>query len=162
MATYLMTGLLFATAVLASTPLSTRMGLTPRLVIDNLISHVESIQTATTTTAASDGGRALFVTYCASCHGADARGNGPVADVLRSRPPSLTEFAVRNGGVFPAERVQRIIDGRDQSIRAHGSFEMPVWGDAFRRRNGMSEEAVRAQIDSIVRFLSTIQERLAQ
>ena len=44
---------------------------------------------------------------------------------------SLASFAVRNGGVFPSERVRRIIDGRD--VAAHGNFEMPVWGDAFKR-----------------------------
>lgn len=112
-------------------------------------------------TGQPDGDRASFLTYCASCHGADGRGGGPVAEELRSRPPSLTQFAVRNGGVFPAERIQRIIDGRDQSIRAHGSFEMPVWGDAFRRRDGINEDAVRRRIESIVRFLREIQERRA-
>ena len=73
-------------------------------------------------------------------------------------PPSLTSFAVRNGGVFPSERVRRIIDGRD--VAAHGSFEMPVWGDAFKRtREGLSEAASAARIDAIVRYLDSIQER---
>src|SRR5262245_34817487 len=123
-----------------------------RMRIENLVSYVESIQ---------ETGRGLFITNCASCHGSDGRGGGPVADSLRSRPPSLTEFAVRNHGVFPAERLHRIIDGKDQSVRAHGSFEMPVWGDAFRKREGLTDEAVRARINAIVRFLSSIQERLA-
>jgi mono/diheme cytochrome c family protein len=123
-----------------------------RLRIDNLVSHLESIQ---------ETGRGLFLTNCASCHGADGRGAGPVTDSLRVRPPSLTEFAVRNHGVFPEERLHRIIDGKDQTVRAHGSFEMPVWGDAFRKREGLSDDAVRARIEAIVRYLSTIQERQA-
>jgi len=123
-----------------------------RVRIDNLVSYLESIQ---------ENGRALFLTYCASCHGADARGGGPVADLLRARPPSLTQFAVRNHGVFPAERLHRIIGAEDGSLRAHGSFEMPVWGDAFRTREGLNDEAVRGRIEAIVHFLSTIQERLA-
>ena len=130
-----------------------------RIRIDNLVSYLESMQTKGT--PQSDDGRALFFTYCASCHGADAHGGGPLADVLRTQPSSLTKFAVKNGGVFPAERVHRIIEGKDQSVRAHGSFEMPVWGDAFRKREGLSDEGVRARIDAIVRYLSTIQERLA-
>jgi mono/diheme cytochrome c family protein len=117
--------------------------------------------TAFAQTPQPDHGRALFFTYCASCHGADARGVGPLADVLRSQPPSLTEFAIRNHGVFPAERLQRIIDGKDQSVRAHGSFEMPVWGDAFRQREGLTVEGVRARIEAIVRYLAGIQERRA-
>jgi mono/diheme cytochrome c family protein len=129
-----------------------------RIRIDNLVSYLESMQTKQTP---QPDGQALFFTYCASCHGADARGGGPLADMLRTRPSNLTQFAVKNGGVFPAERLYRIIDGKDQSVRGHGSFEMPVWGDAFRQREGLSDERVRARIEAIVRFLSTIQERLA-
>lgn len=117
--------------------------------------------TAFAQTPPADNGRALFFTYCTSCHGADARGGGPLADLLRSRPSNLTEYAVRNRGIFPAERLQRIIEGKDQSVRSHGSFEMPVWGDAFRKREGLNEEGVRARIEAIVRYLSSIQERRA-
>jgi mono/diheme cytochrome c family protein len=124
-----------------------------RMRIDNLVSYLESIQ--------QEDGRALFLNYCASCHGADARGGGPAADSLRARPPSLTQFAVRNQGVFPAERLHRIISVEDGGLRAHGSFEMPVWGDAFRKREGLSDEAARARIEAIVRYLGLIQERRA-
>jgi len=108
-----------------------------------------------------DSGRALFVTYCASCHGTDAQGSGPAADALRARPPNLTQYALKNHGVFPAERLHRLVDGRDQSVRAHGSMEMPVWGDAFRKRDGLNDEAARARIDAIVLYLGLIQERMA-
>ena len=124
--------------------------------IDNLVNYLETIQARPSPTRES--GATLFRTYCASCHGTDARGAGPMSTQLRRLPPSLTSFAVRNGGVFPGERVRRIIDGRD--IPAHGTLEMPVWGDAFRRtREGLSEEAAAARIDAIVRYLESIQER---
>ena len=127
-----------------------------RVRIDNLVAYIETLQA--TPIRASESGAALFRTYCASCHGADARGAGPMADQLRRLPPSLTSFAVRNGGVFPSERLKRIIDGRD--VPAHGNSEMPVWGDAFRRtREGLSGDAATARIDAIVRYLETIQER---
>lgn len=126
-----------------------------RVRIENLVSYLESIQTT------SDAGSALFTTYCATCHGVDARGGGPVADMLKARPPSLTQFAVRNNGVFPVERVFRIIEGQDPSVRSHGSMEMPVWGDAFRKREGLSDEAVRGRIEAIVRYLGMIQDRRA-
>jgi hypothetical protein len=73
-------------------------------------------------------------------------------------PPDLTKFTERNGGMFPAERVRRIIEGR--GVPSHGDREMPVWGDVFRipREGGaMSPEAAR--IDAIVRYLQAIQER---
>jgi len=127
-----------------------------RVRIDNLVSYLETVQAAPGRPAES--GAALFRTYCASCHGTDGRGAGPMADHLRRVPPNLTSFAVRNGGVFPGERVRRIIDGRE--VRGHGSFEMPVWGDAFRRtREGLTEEAAAARIEAIVKHLEAIQER---
>lgn len=124
--------------------------------IANLVSYIESIQAPST--AANDTGSQLFRTYCASCHGTTGRGNGPLADQLRRMPPDLTQFTRRNGGMFPSERVYRIIDGRD--VPTHGDREMPVWGDAFRAvSGGSSAAAVKARIDAIVRYLEGIQER---
>ena len=104
-------------------------------------------------------GRLLFVKYCASCHGTSAHGDGPVAEVLRVKPGDLTQFATRNGGVFPVERTRRMIDGRDVGARAHGNLEMPVWGDAFQIREGLTENAARARIEAIVFYLGSIQQR---
>jgi hypothetical protein len=75
---------------------------------------------------------------------------------LRRQPPNLTTFAVRNGGVFPAERVRQVIDG--SGIAAHGDRDMPVWGAVFKRSSG-GDEAGR--IDAIVRFLEGLQQRPA-
>jgi hypothetical protein len=73
-------------------------------------------------------------------------------------PPDLMTFTTRNGGVFPSERVYRIIDGRD--VPSHGSTEMPVWGDAFKTtRDGSSAASIKARIDAIVAYLAAIQER---
>jgi mono/diheme cytochrome c family protein len=108
--------------------------------------------------APAPDGRDLFVAHCASCHGATGRGDGPVAESLRARPADLTQFAIRNGGVFPTARLQRIVDGRD--VVAHGTREMPVWGTAFKRtKESLDDPAVRARIDAIVRFLESLQER---
>jgi mono/diheme cytochrome c family protein len=127
-----------------------------RVRIENLVNYLETVQARPG--QSSESGVALFRTYCASCHGADARGAGPMTAQLRRMPPSLTSFALRNGGLFPGERVRRIIDGRD--VPAHGSYEMPVWGDAFRRtREGLSDQAVTARIEAIVKYLEAIQER---
>ena len=109
---------------------------------------------------ANDAGARLFRTYCAACHGTAGRGNGPMAEQLRTAPPDLTRFAARNGGVFPSERLRQIIDGR--GVGAHGIREMPVWGDAFRSGpEGLSPEAAQARIDAIIRHLQAIQERTA-
>ena len=107
--------------------------------------------------AVVQGGRMLFATYCASCHGIGGRGNGPAAEELRRRPADLTQFAKRNGGVFNGVRIHTIVDGR--AVKAHGTMEMPVWGDAFKWREGLPEEGIKVRIDALVRYLESIQER---
>lgn len=105
-------------------------------------------------------GRTLFTTYCASCHGVDASGNGPAARSMRRMPPDLTRLAAANGGNFPLERVKRIVDGRE--VEAHGDRNMPVWGDAFKAMlGGLREDTVRARIAAIIDYLSSIQKRQA-
>jgi mono/diheme cytochrome c family protein len=134
-----------------------------------LLDHVESLQekdgapvamppASSAARLSAPDGRALFLEHCASCHGASARGDGPVASSLRNFPGDLTQFAKRNGGVFPSARVHRIIEGRD--VGAHGSGEMPVWGHVFRRPpSGTSDGSPAERIDAIVRYLESIQER---
>lgn len=76
-----------------------------------------------------DQGRALFQTHCATCHGADAKGQGPLAGALLLQPPDLTGLSSRHAGVFPLERVLKRIDGTDPLV-SHGS-PMPVYGPYF-------------------------------
>lgn len=74
-------------------------------------------------------GEGLFAAYCATCHGADASGSGPMAELIAIKTPDLTGLAARNGGVFPAAAVAGQIDGRDP-LQAHGG-DMPVFGRFF-------------------------------
>jgi mono/diheme cytochrome c family protein len=101
-------------------------------------------------------GRRDFLASCASCHGTDGSGNGPVAAALRQRPADLTGIALANNGVFPSARVRRVIDGRD--VAAHGTPDMPVWGSVFRG----GEQAVRARIDALVAYVESIQRKRGQ
>lgn len=74
-------------------------------------------------------GEGVFQTFCAACHGADAKGNGPMTEVLTLIPPDLTQLSASNGGIFPVFDVLRQIDGRDPML-AHGG-EMPLFGQLF-------------------------------
>lgn len=74
-------------------------------------------------------GQLLYQTHCATCHGVDATGNGPMAGALVLQPPDLTALAAGNEGVFPTTRVAMRIDGRDPLV-SHGS-PMPVYGPFF-------------------------------
>jgi universal stress protein A len=106
-------------------------------------------------------GAEVFRTYCASCHGTTARGDGPLANAMSRKPANLTEIAKRNGGQFPPDLVFRTIDGR-QPVRGHGGPDMPVWGDAFARsREAGDADRVKAVINSLVVYLESIQLRAA-
>jgi mono/diheme cytochrome c family protein len=133
---------------------------TPPLVPDSLIARsvgsVEPLQIAAA--APRRSGAQLFRTYCASCHGLNAHGDGALAERLRHAPPDLTAYSKRNNGVFPSERVYRIIDGRE--VPSHGDRDMPVWGDAFRSEpDGLTADEVKARIEAIVGYLRDIQRR---
>jgi mono/diheme cytochrome c family protein len=111
--------------------------------------------------AAAVVGASTFRTYCASCHGVTARGDGPLADRLRFAPPDLTLIAARSGGKFPFDKVARIIDGR-QPLKGHGGPDMPVWGDAFKNpQAGFDEAAVKRRIDELAHYLASLQEGAA-
>lgn len=64
-------------------------------------------------------GRDLFEFYCASCHGRDGRGGGPVVPALRVVPPDLTTIATRNGGTFPEARVESFVIGNKLNRHPH-------------------------------------------
>jgi mono/diheme cytochrome c family protein len=77
-----------------------------------------------------DIGKSEFQSSCASCHGADAKGKGPVSDQLKIPPPDLTMLAKNNNGVFPTNALYETIYGL-KTILAHGTREMPIWGERF-------------------------------
>jgi mono/diheme cytochrome c family protein len=105
----------------------------------------------------SVSGASTFRTYCASCHGAAGKGDGPFADNLRFHPPDLTLIAGRHGGNYPAEEVHRIVDGR-KPLRGHGGPDMPIWGDAFRSaETGYDDLAAKEKIGSVVEYVRTLQ-----
>ncbi len=76
-----------------------------------------------------EAGRALFERHCATCHGLDGQGTGPMAPALLIQPTDLTALTEDADGSFPLLRVVMRIDGRDPLV-SHGS-PMPVYGDFF-------------------------------
>ncbi len=114
-------------------------------------------QASPTGQPAQFAGSDLFRNYCATCHGAGAKGDGPLAEMLKKRPADLTLFARANKGTYPAELVGKIIDGR-QPVPGHGGKDMPIWGDAFKESGGGSDEAaIKARVEALVRHLESLQ-----
>lgn len=101
-------------------------------------------------------GRAFYIQFCGACHGKEGKGDGPTGTVLRVPPPDLTRIAARRGGRFPEEELRAFIDGR-QALAAHGSRDMPVWGEVLRGGAEDAEGAARSRIALIVAYLRTIQ-----
>jgi mono/diheme cytochrome c family protein len=104
-------------------------------------------------------GRQIYERSCSSCHGLDARGNGPVAEFLAVPVPDLTRIAARRGGIFPQAAIFRIVDGQS-ALSPHGTRHMPVWGYEFFGSEGDDEEAHAAavrNIDALVEYLRVIQ-----
>ena len=111
----------------------------------------------------SQWAKADYMNYCASCHGAEGAGNGPMKDQLKGVPSDLTVLAKNNGGNFPYVKVYRTIDGtwEQGNILAHGSNEMPIWGDVFRRK-APTEHAymeTKGRIMAIIQYLDSLQKK---
>jgi mono/diheme cytochrome c family protein len=103
-------------------------------------------------------GQVLYKAYCASCHGMDARGGGPMANSLKVPPANLTRISIRNGGTFPLKRIERIISGEEQLPVGHGTREMPVWGPFFSRVDNDLDLGLM-RIDALARYLEKIQRK---
>jgi|SRR5208282_4814957 len=123
-----------------------------------------------------DHGKFEYQDGCASCHGIDGKGAGPVSSQLKVLPADLTVLAKKNGGVFPLNSVYQTIDGR-KIIAAHGTREMPIWGDRYSpdaigelnvwprlnpsdiRPSIDPETIVRLRILAVIDYLNRIQEK---
>lgn len=101
-------------------------------------------------------GEKIFVRYCASCHGVDGTGNGPVAPALKPPPTDLTTIAKRNHGKYPAGFVGASLKfGRN--LAAHGSQDMPVWGSRFRLIDPKADPTGQRHIDDVVAYIESLQ-----
>ena len=103
-------------------------------------------------------GADTFATHCASCHGPQGEGDGPVAATMRGTVPNLRSLTERHGGQFPTEAVASYIDGRNMPA-AHGDRYMPVWGSVFATTEQLIEGAENPEqrIDSVIDFLLQLQ-----
>jgi len=106
-------------------------------------------------------GKQDFMNHCAPCHGNDGKGNGPELKVLPDIHPSdLTNITLKNGGVFPREKVADMVDGR-KAIPSHKRFDMPFWGVNFQQEGKEftpeSEAKAKARIDALVNYVESIQ-----
>ena len=138
------------------------LGAVPALATSDVEAGLKAAATDAELAAAKDD----FLTYCSGCHGDDARGRGPIAIELKTKPADLTRISERNGGSFDREAVYRRIEGLDMPL-SHGTAEMPIWGAWFVHQavgeGVLLEDAKTAakqatqRINNLVKYLETLQ-----
>jgi len=104
-----------------------------------------------------DNGAQMFKEYCASCHGADGKGNGPAVEFLKTPPPDLRMMTQRHNGKYPFHRVESILTF-GPGTHAHGSLDMPTWGQLFRSLDQTNEMLVSGRIYTLNKFIESMQE----
>jgi mono/diheme cytochrome c family protein len=104
----------------------------------------------------SNSGQEMYHSYCAVCHGTDAKGNGPAASALKTVPTDLTTLAQKNGGKYPAAHVAAVIRGQ-ALMPSHGTADMPIWGPLFSSISQGHEAQVQQRIANLVSYLESQQ-----
>jgi mono/diheme cytochrome c family protein len=105
---------------------------------------------------AAGRGEIVFSRFCATCHGTQGDGKGPLSGELRTSVPDLRLLAARNSGNFPFEKVLKSIDGR-QRIGAHGPSDMPAWGDALKNTDGRGDGTVEQAVANLAHYVWSLQ-----
>jgi mono/diheme cytochrome c family protein len=101
-------------------------------------------------------GEAMYVQYCASCHGVDAKGKGPAAIAMKTPPPDLTELSKHNDGQFPDGYVGAVVKF-GKSLASHGSEEMPVWGARFKTIDPKQDPTGQQHVDDLIAYIKILQ-----
>ena len=101
-------------------------------------------------------GSEMYKTYCAVCHGQDGKGNGPAAPALKTPPTDLTQLTKNDGGKFPEMKVVSTIRGQS-NLPAHGTQEMPVWGQLFWRMSHGHEGEVQQRTANLTKYVEGMQ-----
>jgi mono/diheme cytochrome c family protein len=106
-------------------------------------------------------GKELFHQHCSMCHGVGAKGDGTwyepnsVDEQRRVKPADLTVLSEQNGGQFPADRVRNSIYSKDK-VPAHGTPEMPAWGDVFYSLKS-DPKALEHRVSDVTAYIQSLQ-----
>ena len=115
-----------------------------------------SVKHVPITRTPSNSGREMYDSYCAVCHGKDAKGDGPAASAMKTPPSDLTQLAKNNGGKYPAAHVAAVLKGQAMNP-SHGSQDMPIWGRLFSSISQGHEGQVHQRITNLVTYLEGVQ-----
>jgi len=123
------------------------------------VAHAQ--QTPKTRLQVNMAGKELFRQHCSVCHGPDAKGNGSLYDApsadksVRVPPADLTLLSQRNAGKFPAARVRDAIHSKGP-VTAHGTPDMPAWGDVFYSLKS-DPKLIEARVRDLTTYIESLQ-----
>jgi mono/diheme cytochrome c family protein len=112
-------------------------------------------QTAIKQTNAASG-KEMYAQYCAACHGAEGKGNGPAASAMKVAPTDLTQLAKKHDGKYPANSVASVLKFGN-GPGAHGSANMPVWGPLLQSLDKYHDTTAQQRISNLVNYIETLQ-----
>lgn len=116
----------------------------------------KTIKHVPVTTTSPTSGAEMYKAYCAVCHGTDGKGNGPAAEALKAVPTDLTMLSKHNGDKFPDMKVAATIRG-ESNLAAHGTQEMPVWGNLFWGMSHGHESEVQQRVANLTKYIESLQ-----
>jgi len=122
------------------------------------IAQKTNVVTVPAPRTSATSGKEMYLAYCATCHGKEGKGDGPVASELKVPPPDLTTLSKRNSGKFPSVQVVNTITGR-AGVPAHGSKEMPVWGPVFMAMEHQHESEVHLRAANLTEYIKSLQQK---
>ena len=100
-------------------------------------------------------GKAMYTSYCAPCHGASGKGDGPVASEFKVAPANLTQFTRTTKVSFlPA------ISGHAAIWRAHSGAwleQCAGMGNLFGSLDPHDPVKVNQSIQTLVDYVKTLQ-----
>jgi mono/diheme cytochrome c family protein len=102
-----------------------------------------------------DSAKEMYTEYCAACHGADGKGNGPAASEFKQPPTNLTTLSKKNNGDYPADKIYLTLKF-GTNTPAHGTLKMPIWMDLFRSLDS-SDGFSKLRMHNLVEYIRTIQ-----
>jgi mono/diheme cytochrome c family protein len=115
-----------------------------------VIKHVQVQSTS------PNSGPDMYKAYCAVCHGKDGKGSGPAAAALKTPPTDLTALSKNNAGKFPDLKVAATIRG-EANLPAHGTQEMPIWGQLFWGLSHGHEGEVQQRVANLTKYIESLQ-----
>lgn len=121
----------------------------------NAIQSAAKVTTPLTRTNPTSG-RQMYANYCASCHGANGKGQGPVAIALKTQPTDLTVLSLNHGGKYPGRHVVTVLQF-GTTLPAHGTADMPVWGPFLGKMSMPNSQERMLRICNLSHYLETLQ-----